>query len=226
MRGAARRRGGAVSEPPPERLPRGRHGLSRETVTNSQRMRLEAAVVTTMAAKGYEATTVGDVLERAGVGRETFYELFADKQDCMLAAHANLVDELEGRVRIAYLGPDPWPQRVRAAVEVALEFFAERPDVARFMLVELFAAGAPARQRFQEGFNRFVALLDEGLDEGRVNGGPVRPTSLAVGAVAARTYEEVVVGRAAELPRLVPELTYELLVPFVGEEEARAVAAG
>ena len=144
------------------------------------------------AAKGFEAATVGDVLEAAGVGRETFYELFADKRDCMLAAHANLVDELEARIRVAYLGPAPWPQRVRDAVAAALGFFAERPTVARFMLVELFAVGPPARQRFQEGFNRFVALLDEGLDEGRVNGGPVRPTSLAVGAVAARTYEEVV----------------------------------
>lgn len=213
-------------EPPPERLPRGRHGLSRETVTNSQRTRLETAVVTVTAARGYEATTVGDILEEAGVGRETFYELFDDRRDCMLAAHANLLDELEARVRVAYLGPEPWPQRVRDAVAAALEFFAERPAVARFLLVELFAVGAPARERFQEGFSRFVALLDEGLDEGRVNGGPVRPTSLAVGAVAARTYEEVVVGRAAELPRLVPELTYELLVPFVGEAAAREAAAG
>jgi hypothetical protein len=106
-----------------------------------------------------------------------------------------------------------------------LGFFAERPPVARFMLVELFAVGAPARDRFQEGFNRFVVLLEEGLDEDLVNGSPLRPTNLAVGAVAARTYEEVVVGRAAELPRLVPELTYELLVPFVGEAEAHAVAA-
>jgi AcrR family transcriptional regulator len=179
-----------------------------------------------MAVKGYEATTVGDVLGEAGVGRETFYELFADKRACMLAAHGHLVEELEARVRDAYLGPAPWPQRVRTAVREALEFFAERPPVARFLLVELFAVGPPARQRFQEGFNRFVALLDEGLDEGRVNGGPVRPTSLAVGAVAARTYEEVVVGRAAELPRLVPDLTYELLVPFVGEAAAREAAAG
>lgn len=178
------------------------------------------------AAKGYEATTVSDVLEQAGVGRESFYELFADKRDCMLAAHANLVDELEGRVRAAYLGAGPWPQRVRAAVAVALEFFAERPAVARFMLVELFAVGAPARERFQEGFNRFVALLDEGLDVGGSNGAPVRPTSLAVGAVAARAYEEVLVGRAAELPQLLPDLTYELLVPFVGEAKAREAAAG
>jgi AcrR family transcriptional regulator len=212
--------------PGAQRLPRGRHGLSREAVALSQRSRLEDAVVRVSATKGYEATTVSDLLEEAGVGRETFYELFGDKRDCMLAAHARLVDELEARVRVAYLGTTPWPRRVREAVATALDFFAERPPVARFMLVELFAVGAPARQRFQEGFNRFVTLLEEGLEADRGDGGPVRPTNLAVGAVAARAYEEVVVGRAAELPRLVPELTYELLVPFVGEAEARAAAGG
>lgn len=193
---------------------------------HSQRTRLEGAVVAVAASKGYEQTTVADVLESAGVGRETFYEMFDDKRDCMLAAHARLVDELEARVRCAYLEPEsePWPQRIRAAVATALDFFAARPEVARFMLVELFAVGAPAREVFQEGFNRFVVLLEEGLDEDRLDDGPVRATPLAVGAVAARTYEEVISGRAEELPRLLPELTYELLVPFVGEEEAQAAA--
>lgn len=213
--------------PAPERLPRGRHGLPREAVVHSQRTRLEGAMVAVTASKGYEQTTVADVLEWAGVGRETFYELFDDKRDCMLAAHAHLVDELEARVRLAYLEPgsEPWPRRVRAAVATALDFFAERPPVARFMLIELFTVGAPARDVFQQGFNRFVGLLEEGLDEGRGDGGPVRATPLAVGAIAARTYEEVIAGRAEELPELVPELTYELLVPFVGEDEARAAAA-
>ena len=42
----------------------------------------------------------------------------------------------------------------------------------------------------------------------------------------ARIYEEVVLGRAAELPRLLPDLTYGFLVPFVGEEVARASRSG
>lgn len=208
-----------------ERLPRGRHGLPREEVTRSQRSRLEAAVVEVTAARGFEAITVADILDVAGVGRETFYELFDDKRACMLAAHANLVDELEALVRDAYLGPEPWPRRVRASVEAALGFFAARPAVARFMLVELFAVGPPARERFADGFNRFVALLEEGLDPGEAEVGPLRPASLAVSAIAARAYEEVVVGRAAELPRLAGELTYELVVPVRGEEAAREAAA-
>ncbi len=90
------------------------------------------------------------------------------------------------------------------------------------MLVELGAMGTESRVRFQEEFSRFVSLLDRGLEETDCSPDVARATSLAVGAIVARVYEEVVLGRTAELPRLLPDLTYELLVPFQGEEVARA----
>lgn len=208
------------------RLPRGRHGLPRELVTRSQRERLLAAVVRATAAKGYGATTVADILEEAGVGRETFYELFDDKRSCALAAHTLLSDDLEETVRRAYLAPGEWPERARNALGATLEWFAADPAAARFLLVELAAMGTDYRARFQNEFSRFVSLLDEGLDG--CSPDVTHATSLAVGATMARVYEEVVLGRAAELPSLLPDLTYELLVPFLGEgpawdERTRAV---
>jgi AcrR family transcriptional regulator len=207
------------------KLPRGRHGLPRELVTRSQRERLLVAVVRVVAANGYEQTTVADVLEEAGVGRESFYELFDSRRDCMLAAHALLVDDLEARVREPYLGEGPFPARMRAAVAAALDWFAEDPAAARFTLVELFSVGPPAREIFHSGFHRFVDLLDEGLDT-RAAEPLSRATTLAMGAIAARTYEEVMLGRAAELPARTAEITYEMLVPFVGEAVAREAAEG
>jgi AcrR family transcriptional regulator len=204
------------------RLPRGRHGLPRELVERSQRERLLAAVVRVTAAKGYESTTVGDVLGEAGVGRESFYELFDDKLDCMLAAHKILVDDLEQRVRAAYLDDGAWPERVREALAVTLGWFAADPLTARFTLVELTTIGPAFRAIFQSEYARFTKLLDEGLGDDGPDPELSRATGLAVGAIMARIYEEVVLGRAAELPRLLPDLTYELLVPFVGEEVARA----
>ncbi len=206
------------------RLPRGRHGLPRELVTRSQRERLLAAVVRATVDKGYEATTVGDILGEAGVGRESFYELFADKRECMLIAHAILIDHLEERVRAVYLQPGPWVDRVRDALATTLQWFAGDPTAARFTLVELSAVGPASRARFQSDFTRFVDLLDEGLDEAGPDPAVARATSLAVGAALARIYEEVLLGRAAQLPDLLPELTYEVLVPFLGEKAARAEA--
>jgi AcrR family transcriptional regulator len=203
------------------RLPRGRHGLPRELVTRSQRERLLAAVVRVTATKGYEATTVADILEDAGVGRESFYELFDDKRDCMLAAHTILVTDLESKVRAAYLEPGDWVDRVRSALRVTLEWFAADPTAARFTRIELAAVGTVFRARFQAAFENFARMLDEGLADGGPEPELEQATRLAVSALMASIYEEVARDRAAELPSLAPELTFELLVPYLGEEAAR-----
>lgn len=203
------------------RLPRGRHGLPRELVERSQRERLLAAVVRVTVANGYEKTTVGDILGEAGVGRESFYELFDDKLDCMLAAHKILADDLEEQVRVAYDEDGPWPERARRSLAATLDWFAADPEAARFFLVELSTVGPAFRATFKAEYARFTKLLDDGLGEDGPSPELKRATGLAVGAIMARIYEEVVLGRAAELPRLLPELTYGFLVPFVGEEVAR-----
>jgi AcrR family transcriptional regulator len=202
------------------RLPRGRHGLPRELVVRSQRERLLAAVVRVSAAQGFDETTIADVLDEAGVGRETFYELFADKRACALTAHKLLTDDLEATVREAYAGPGEWPERVRRGLAAALDWFAADPAAGRFVLVELTRMGTESRSRFRAEFSRFVGLVEEGLDSADPD--LSRASVLAVGAVLAQVHEEVVLGRTAELPALLPDLTYELLVPFGGEAIARA----
>jgi AcrR family transcriptional regulator len=205
------------------RLPRGRHGLPRELVERSQRERLLAAVVKVTVANGYESTTVGDILGEAGVGRESFYELFDDKLDCTLAAHKILVDDLEERVRAAYASPDsPWPRRARQALGATLAWFAADPIAARFTLVELSTVGPAFRATFQSEYARFTKLFEDGLTPADPQPQLTGASGLAVGEMLARIYEEVVLDRAAGLPRLLPDLTYEMLVPFVGEEAARA----
>jgi AcrR family transcriptional regulator len=184
---------------------------------------LLAAVVRVTAAKGYEAMSVADILAEAGVGRESFYDLFDDKRDCVLAAHTVLIDHLEATVRAIYDEPGPWVDRVRRSLAAMLEWFATDPAAARVAVVELAAVGPESRERFQEIFERFSRILEEGR-KGAAAPDPSRPhaSELAIGAGLARVYEEVVRGRTAELPNLLPELTYEVLVPFIGEEAARA----
>lgn len=203
------------------RLPRGRHGLPRELVERSQRERLMAAVVRVSAAKGYEATSVADVLEEAGVGRESFYELFDDKQDCMIAARRLLIEDLADAIGAAFEEAGSWTDRVRNAIATTLDWFAADPIAGRVLMLELAALGPVSREIFREEHDRFIRLLDEGLD----GSGP-RPevpgaTGLAVGAAFARIYDEVARGRTEALPRMLPELTYEVLVPFLGEAAAR-----
>ena len=77
----------SASDDIPRRLPRGSHGLDRDVVEASQRTRLLEAVGRAVAERGYAAATIDDVVRRAGVSKKTFYDHFADKQDCFLAAY-------------------------------------------------------------------------------------------------------------------------------------------
>lgn len=172
--------------------------------------------------KGYDATTVADILGEAGVGRESFYEIFDDKLDCMLAAHRVLLDDLEARLRTDYQAPGPWPARMRAALSTTLAWFAADPEATRFILVEMSTVGPAFRATFQSEYARFTKLLDDGLADGGPTPAMTQATQLAVGAILARIYEEVVLGRVEELPRLLPDLTYNLLVPYIGEAAAQA----
>lgn len=202
------------------KLPRGRHGLPRELVVQSQCERLLAGVVRVTAAKGYQASSVADILKEAGVGRETFYKHFKDKEDCFITANDALVVELETVAKNAYDQPGPWPQKVRLGLASTLEWFAASPEVARVMMIEMGTVGPIASARFRETFNRFTALLDGGREF--TESAPDLPNlaTIAGGAVFARIYEEVALGNATNLPRLLPQLTFELLLPYIGEEAA------
>jgi AcrR family transcriptional regulator len=226
-------RASADAEPPPStpagdtpadlhlwKLPRGRHGLPQELVDQSQRQRLLAAVVRVAAAKGYQASSVADILKVAGVGRETFYKHFTDKEDCFLTANDALVAELEAEVQEAYERPGTWPQKARRGLNATLRWFAVGPEVARVMMIEMGTVGPIASSRFRETFGRFTALLDDGKELIKETPDLPNIANISGGAVFARVYEEVALGNTAHLPQLLPQLTFELLLPYVGEEAA------
>ncbi|MEW6473773.1 MAG: TetR/AcrR family transcriptional regulator [Actinomycetota bacterium] len=136
---------------PPTRLPSGRHGLPRETVAASQRGRLINAMAAVVAEKGYAATTVADVVERAGVSRRTFYEQFADKEACFLAAYeaalAVVLERIRGAVETGAGAAAGWRDRARAGVEAFLALLASEPAFARALQVEILTAGPAALAR-------------------------------------------------------------------------------
>jgi AcrR family transcriptional regulator len=139
----------AFPSSPASRLPSGRHGLSREAVVASQRARLIEAMAQVVADKGYAATTVGDVVERAGVSRRTFYEQFADKEACFLAAYDAALAVVLSRLRdaVEVHAGGGWRARARAGVEAFLVLLASEPAFARALQVEILTAGPAALDR-------------------------------------------------------------------------------
>src|SRR5262245_40478418 len=64
---------------------------------------LQEALVALILEKGYEAVTIQHVIDRANVGRSTFYAHFHDKEELLLSEFERLWSQLEqhldGRVR-------------------------------------------------------------------------------------------------------------------------------
>lgn len=203
------------------RPPRGRHRLPAEVVSRSQRERLLEAAVRVVAAKGYAATTIGDLTKEAGISRTTFYELFADKEACFLAAYDGTVDVLVRRVLAAYESERRWPQRARAGLEALLETLAEEPDLARLALVDIGAAGPLAQRRYRVAVQRLTPLFEEGRDF--APGGrdlPANTSRMAVGGVTGLISDELVAGRAEQLPSLLSDALFATLVPYIGPQAA------
>jgi len=137
-----------ATEAVPEQLPRGRHNLSREEVEQSQRSRMLLALATAMTEKGYVGTSVADVLKRAGVSRETFYQRFSSKLDCFMDAFEVAGQMLQGRLQEAIRDADGTPlERFDHAFTAYLDVLAEQPAFARVFLVEVYAAGPDAIAR-------------------------------------------------------------------------------
>src|SRR5215471_7724311 len=62
---------------------------------------LHQALISLMIEKGYEVITVQDIIDRANVGRSTFYAHYVGKQDLLLSGLKNLSKNLLAHQRAA-----------------------------------------------------------------------------------------------------------------------------
>lgn len=217
---------GGNPEQPDElaRLPHGRHGLPPEFVERNQRRRLLASLIQVVAESGYDAATITNVAEGAGVTTRAFYKYFDTVEDSYLAAFDAAAELLSERLREAWAGGGKWPEQVHSALAAALDFFAASPQLARILLTEPFVAGADAAARYQDGVGRLAAYLREGrnlADEGA--GIPETAERGLVGSIASQIGRKAAAGDG-DLTSLLPDLTQFALTPYLGAAEARKVA--
>lgn len=136
-------------------------------VEEMQRRRLQLAMVEVLAERGLEETSVGHVCKRAGVSRRTFYELFNDRDECLLAAFDAAIVRVSEPVLAAYRKPARWRDRIREALTALLEGFDAEPDVARMCVVETLKAGGAVAERRAHVLSALVAAVGEGRSESK-----------------------------------------------------------
>ncbi len=207
------------------RLPPGRHGLAREFVVRNQRDRLTAGIIASVAERGYHETTVSQICAAAGVSRRTFYTYFSAKEECFLQAFDLVFDHLVAAMREAGGEGDSWPQRVRARFAAMLAVFAANPDLVRFALVAPLRAGGEIAARHRPALDRVLAELTRGRPRRGVRRASPAVEGALVGGIMSLVARQVERGEGEDLAALLPDLVELFLTPYLGHEEALAVAA-
>jgi AcrR family transcriptional regulator len=185
----------------PEALPRGRHKLTPEEVSDAQRERMLAAVTELLAAHGYRGFGVGEIASRAGVSLEAFYKCFESKEDCVFAGYERFIGVLLQRM-VAVDAPEEDRVAATAALLGAyLDTLQQDLVVARAYQVEIDALGPPARARRRDALNLFATYIRDRLarstDDGRPP--PELPWTAYIGVVyAARQLASDALDTAAE----------------------------
>lgn len=208
----------------PGGLASGRHGIPRELVERRQRGRVFAAVALVVSEHGYAELTTKKVIRAAGISSATFYELFDDKRQVVVAAYDAISAHLLAEIEAACATQPDWPAKVEAAIAVAVGFAVAEPECARLLCV---GALVVRDDRVLDVRERLAVMLSSGR---RGNSHAEALPSLAERALVAAIWSmidrELFNDEPAGLAKLRPELVELALVLYFGREEAARMEVG
>jgi AcrR family transcriptional regulator/DNA-binding HxlR family transcriptional regulator len=127
-----------------------------------QRARVLDATVGLVCESGARQLTVRRVTVRAGVSSKTFYDLFSDRDECLLAAFDRAVEQLATVARSAYAVEGGWVARVRNTLDALLVFLDGESRLRRYVFVEALACGPRVLERRARVLEELAGVLDTG----------------------------------------------------------------
>jgi AcrR family transcriptional regulator len=194
----------------------------RNRISEIQRQRLLAGMAEVAAERGAGSVTVAHIVARSGVSRRTFYELFSDREDCLLAALDQAIAHASAAVLPAYdEGGGRWRERIGAALGALLEFFDEKPAMARLCVVESLGAGPQALERRTAIVRVLIRAVEEGREEARPGKkAPPLTAEGVVGAVLAVIHARLLERNRKPLSPLTPALMSMIVHPYLGQSVA------
>src|ERR1700728_587893 len=136
-------------------------------VVGMQRRRLSLAMVEVVSEYGFDGATIARVCRRAGVSRRTFYEIFDDREQCLLAAFDQAVDHIARRLAPIYAGDGSWRERTRGSLIALLELLDGEPDLARMCVIETLKTGPLVSERRAQAIAGLVDLVEQGRSEAK-----------------------------------------------------------
>jgi AcrR family transcriptional regulator len=209
-----------LTAPAPLTGARARHP---EDLRENQRLHILFATAEVTRERGYTASTIAQITQRAGVPRRAFNAMFADKQAAFMAVHELAFARTMAVTASAFFAGDDWPERVWEAGRAFAQFFQSNPTLSHVGFVDAYAVGPAAVKRVEDSHSAFTIFLREGAQ----NGAGAKPgtSDLALEAIAACVFElgyrearrEEGVARMAAL---LPHTAFLCLAPFLTPKPA------
>lgn len=216
---------------PARALLAGGEGVPHPQVAEIQRSRLLAAAVRAVEELGYTQATVAHITRRARVSRRTFYELFSNREECLIAALESVLDSIRGEIEAAGLEGLSWRERLRGGLWVILSFFDREPVLARVCVVQALRGSQAVLERREQVLAGLALVVDEGRLESRGGECPPLTAEGLVGAAFSLVYSRLLRRDSEPLVGLVPDLMGMIVLPYMGpaaarKEQARAGTRG
>jgi AcrR family transcriptional regulator len=191
-------------------------------VADIQRSRLLAAAVRAVNELGWANTTVADIVARSRVSRRTFYETFANRDECLAAMLEDILGVVAGDLSGEDLEGLAWVERVRKGLWTILSFLDREPVLARVCVVQALSGSPEVLARREAILGRLADVVDEGrLGNPRA----ARCTPLTaeglVGAAFGIVYARLLKGERRALTCLLGELMGMIVLPYLGPAAAR-----
>ncbi|MGH2841866.1 MAG: TetR/AcrR family transcriptional regulator [Solirubrobacteraceae bacterium] len=174
-------------------IPRGRHAPPLEVRLEVQKHRLFDAAAEVFSRVGYAEASAEAISRQAGMSKATFYEHFANKEECLLAlfeyASATLLEALMQASR----GADrQFEERHRAGLRAILETIETHPTMAQAILVETVGAGPRVAELRDAALSGFAQVMyEETKEAAKRNGGPAYGSPDEAFAIVGATFELV-----------------------------------
>jgi AcrR family transcriptional regulator len=218
--GAARKR----SSVPPRNGQGASHandGAVRAQLADMQRGRIVNALVDVACERGAGDVTVGHVVERAGVSRRTFYELYRDRDDCFLAAFEQALAYAQERVLPAYASGKGWREQIRTGLLAFLVFLDEERLIGRLLVAESLGGGPKTVERRTRVIEQITRAIDHGRSQPRAASPVALTAEGVVGGVLAVIQARLVANRPERLVALAGPLMSMIVLPYLGSAVAQ-----
>ncbi len=192
-----------------------------ELVNSPKREKILEGMLEAVGAEGYDATSVRTVLDRTGLYRQAFYDHFADKDGCYLAALDMGIARYEALVIRAAASEESWRGKLRAGLAALLDELDADSDFGRGVIVGVHSAGAEALSRRAKAMKSAADFID--LARGEVSEEEPPPQIAPEGIVAgihAIVHSRLSTGASEGFRALLPEFMYFAVLPYFGAAAA------